>query len=125
MTDPRQTTAHRITIEPTRGRVRITFAGEVIADTWRALTLREGSLGPVQYLPLADVRREVLEASDHASHCPFKGDAGYYDLVVSGRRSRNAVWFYADPLPAVAAIADRVAFYPERVDRMDFDPDAE
>jgi uncharacterized protein (DUF427 family) len=113
--------AHAIRLEPTVGRVRVWFASEIVAETTRAITLYEGRLEPVQYLPLEDVRNAHLVRSEHRSHCPFKGDAGYYDLVVGARTARNAVWFYAQPLDAAAEIAGRVAFYRDRVDAIDIE----
>jgi uncharacterized protein (DUF427 family) len=108
--------AHPITIEPNRARVVVTVAGRTIADTQNALTLREAGYAPVQYIPLADVDRSQLQPSDHASYCPFKGDASYYSVPVGGERSVDAIWTYREPFAAVAAIKDHVAFYPDRVD---------
>src|SRR3954464_12237285 len=107
---------HQIEIEPTPGRVVVTVAGQKVADTARALTLHEGRLRPVQYIPLEDVEASLLQATDHTSYCPFKGDATYHSVPAGGERSINAVWTYRDPYPAVALIAGHVAFYPERVD---------
>jgi uncharacterized protein (DUF427 family) len=107
---------HPITIEPSPSRVVVTVGGSVVADTQRALTLREGSYPPVQYIPIEDVEQSLLEGTDHTSYCPFKGDASYYSVPLGGERSQNAVWVYREPHPAVAEIKDHVAFYPERVD---------
>lgn len=107
---------HPITIEPAGERVRVTVAGAVVADSERALVLRESSYRPVHYFPPEDIAFDQLEATDHASYCPFKGDAGYYSVPAGGERSTNAVWQYSAPYPAVAKIAGHVAFYPDRVD---------
>jgi uncharacterized protein (DUF427 family) len=109
---------HPITIEPNPGRVTVTVAGRTIADTTRALTLREAGYRPVQYIPLEDVDQSQLQRSEHTSYCPYKGDAGYFSVPAGGERSVNAVWTYRDPYPAVADIAGRVAFYPDRVDEI-------
>jgi len=109
---------HEITIEPTPGRVVVTVAGHIVADTTRALTLREGSLRPVQYIPLEDVDTSLLQPTDHTSYCPFKGDATYHSVPAGGERSVNAAWAYREPYPAVAQIAGHVAFYPDRVDEL-------
>ena len=69
--------AHPISIERNAKRVRVHFNGRVVADTRSALTLREASLRPVQYIPRQDVDMTVLEQTSHRTHCPFKGDAGY------------------------------------------------
>jgi uncharacterized protein (DUF427 family) len=64
-----------------------------------------------QYFPPDDVRRELLEPSDHTSICPWKGTARYYDVVVNGKRNPNAAWYYPEPLPAAKQIAGRIAFW--------------
>jgi uncharacterized protein (DUF427 family) len=107
---------HPITIEANRARVVVTVAGQIVASSQRALTLREAGYPPVQYIPMADVEESLLAPSDHVSYCPFKGDASYFSVPAGGERSRNAVWVYREPYPAVAEIKDHVAFYPDRVD---------
>jgi uncharacterized protein (DUF427 family) len=107
---------HPITVTPTAGHVVVTVAGTVVADSHRALTLREANYPAVQYIPRDDVTIELLERTDHLSYCPFKGDSNYYSIPLGGDRSVNAVWTYENPYPAVAEIADHVAFYPDRVD---------
>jgi uncharacterized protein (DUF427 family) len=107
---------HPITIEPNPDRVVVTVAGKTVADTRRALTLREADYAPVAYVPLEDVDRSLLEPTDRSSYCPFKGDANYYSVPAGGERSANAVWEYRSPYPAVDQIAGHVAFYPDRVD---------
>jgi uncharacterized protein (DUF427 family) len=107
---------HPITIEANPARVVVSVAGQVIADTTDALTLREASYDPVQYIPLQDVDTSLLTRSDHMSYCPFKGDASYYSIPAVGEHGVNAVWEYLDPYPAVAEIRGRVAFYRDRVE---------
>jgi uncharacterized protein (DUF427 family) len=113
---------HPITIEPNPARIVVSIAGRVLADTQNALTLREADYPPVQYIPLDDVDRSLIVETDHASYCPFKGDAGYFSIPAGGERSVNAIWTYRDPHAAVAEIKDHVAFYPDRVDAIDEQP---
>jgi uncharacterized protein (DUF427 family) len=115
---------HPITIEPNPRRVRVVFNGTVVADTVRALTLKETTLRPVQYIPREDADMRLLVRSSHATHCPYKGDAAYYSLEVDGRTSANAVWTYEAPFPAMASIKGCLAFYPERVDYIEQSDDA-
>jgi uncharacterized protein (DUF427 family) len=110
---------HPITIEPNPARIVVSIAGRVLADTHSALTLREADYPPVQYIPLEDIDRSLIQKTDHASYCPFKGDASYYSIPAGGERSVNAIWTYRDPHAAVAEIKDHVAFYPDRVDAID------
>jgi uncharacterized protein (DUF427 family) len=86
------------------------------------LTLREASYPPVQYIPRKDVDTALLERTDHATYCPYKGDCTYYSIPLGGERSVNAVWAYEAPYAAVAAITDHVAFYPDRVDAIEERP---
>ena len=111
--------SHAITIAPNPSGVVITVAGKVIADTTHALTLREANYPPVQYVPREDVDMALLERTDHATYCPYKGDAAYYSIPAGGERSANAVWTYEAPYPAMAQIKDHVAFYPDRVDSIE------
>ncbi len=110
---------HPITITPNSKRVRVTFAGKVIADTAHALSLKEANYPAVNYIPRADADMGALQASDRTSHCPYKGDAGYFSIEVDGRRAENAVWTYEQPYPAMAEIKDHLAFYPDRVDKIE------
>jgi uncharacterized protein (DUF427 family) len=107
---------HPITIEPNLKWVVVSVAGRVIARTREALTLREASYPAVQYIPRRDVDMSLLERTDHATYCPYKGDCAYYSIPIGGERSTNAVWTYEAPYAAVAEMKDHVAFYPDRVD---------
>ncbi len=110
---------HPITVTPNPARIVVTVAGKVVADTRRALTLQESTYPAVQYIPMDDVDRSLLERTDNATYCPYKGDASYYSIPIGGDRSVDAVWVYEQPYSAVAGIKDHVAFYPNRVDAID------
>jgi uncharacterized protein (DUF427 family) len=105
---------HPITIEPTGVRVVAYVGSHMIADTRAALTLREANYPPVQYIPLEDVDQTLLETSTTQTYCPYKGDASYYNIALPGLA--DAVWAYRTPYEWVAAIADHVAFYTDRVE---------
>ncbi|MBR0642627.1 DUF427 domain-containing protein [Plastoroseomonas hellenica] len=113
---------HPITIEPNPKRVIVTVAGQVIADSTDALTLKESKYPPVQYIPRKDVAMALLQPTDHHTYCPYKGAASYFSIPGGGDRSANAVWSYEDPYPAVAAIGQHLAFYPDRVDGIREEP---
>jgi len=110
---------HPIAIEPNPNRVVISVADRIIADTHEALTLRETSCAAVQYVPRKDVDMALLERTDHATYCPYKGDCAYFSISLGGERSINAVWTYEDPYTAVMSIKDHLAFYPDRVDSIE------
>jgi uncharacterized protein (DUF427 family) len=107
---------HPITLYPHTGLVTVRAGTTVLAETSRALELREAAYPPVLYVPIADVERSHLRPSDRHTYCPFKGEASYYDIVGVGVGDlEDAVWYYPEPYPAVADIGDHVAFYPDRV----------
>ena len=115
---------HPISVAPNPARVIVSVAGRVIADTRRALTLKEASYPAVQYIPRQDVDMALLQRTDHATYCPYKGECAYYSIPVGGERAANAVWTYETPYEAVAAIKDHLAFYPDRVDAIEQRPAA-
>ena len=109
---------HRVETRPASVRVRVTYEGEVIADTRDAVELHESmgsgksTLAPVvYYIPRTDVRMERLARTAHRTHCPFKGDASYFS-VAGG--PENAVWSYEAPYDEMLAIKERLAFYPDK-----------
>ena len=103
---------HRIEVEPAGKRVRVTFKGEVVADTRDALAMKEADYPVVYYVPRNDVRMERLDPSSHRTHCPFKGDASYFSLRDG---PENAVWSYEQPYDEMLVIKQRLAFYPDKV----------
>jgi uncharacterized protein (DUF427 family) len=129
MTESMRTTVDHtgvpVRIERAEKRVRVTFAGATIADSTSALHVSERGLDPIYYVPFDDVRTDLLEPTDTTSHCPRKGDASYWTIVVGDRRSVDAVWSYPNPIDAVAEIAGHVAFYANRVDATIVGDDAE
>jgi uncharacterized protein (DUF427 family) len=113
---------HPIAIERNSNRVVVRVAGRVVADTRAALTLSEANYAAVQYIPRKDVDMTLLERTDRATYCPYKGDCAYYSVQLGGERSVNAVWTYEDPYSAVMWIKDHLAFYPDRVDAIEEQP---
>ena len=107
---------HPITVTRSDAHVVVRAAGRVIAETRRALELREASYPPVFYIPRADADMTLLVRTEHASYCPFKGEAAYFSIRGG---AENAVWSYEAPYAAVAEIGDHLAFYPDRVEAIE------
>ena len=74
---------------------------------------------PVHYIPREDAMMDLLKATTHSSHCPYKGDASYFSISAGDRIAENAAWSYAQPLTAMAEIREYLAFYPNRVDKIE------
>jgi len=106
---------HPISISENPKRVVVRFNGQPLADTTHALMLQEAQYPVVNYIPRSDVDMSLLKRTDHATTCPFKGEAAYYSVAVGNESAENAVWSYESPHPAVAQIEDHLAFYPNVV----------
>jgi uncharacterized protein (DUF427 family) len=114
---------HPITITANPKRVRVTWRGHVIADTTRALMLKEASYPAVQYIPRRDVDMTTLTSTEHTTYCPYKGNASYLSIHADGKSADNAIWSYVKPYDAVKEIAGHLAFYPNKVDSIEELPD--
>ncbi|WBL76206.1 DUF427 domain-containing protein [Bradyrhizobium xenonodulans] len=106
---------HPITITQNPRRVRVTAGDIVIAETSKALTLKEAKYPAVQYVPREDANMALLERTDRVTHCPYKGDANYYSVKADGKALDNAIWTYETPFPAMTEISGHLAFYPDKV----------
>ena len=113
---------YRLAVLRESRRVRVSFAGTVVADSADALRVEEAGHEPVYYLPARDVRTELMRPTAHKTHCPYKGDASYWSLEIGGgdaRHAENAVWAYPTPYDEMTALAGYFAFYPNRVDAIE------
>jgi len=110
---------HTVTVKPFRGRVLVKAAGKVIADSERALELKEADYPPVYYVPREDADMQALSRTELHTRCPFKGEASYFS-VIGG--TENAVWSYEQPYDEVTAIREHLAFYPNRVSSLTVTP---
>ncbi len=106
---------HPIAIHPSGSRVVIKVGELVVADSVRALKLTEAAYPAVYYIPREDVNVDLLAASEHASYCPFKGQASYHNLSTDSAYVSNIAWSYEEPYAAVCEIAGHLAFYADRV----------
>ncbi|HEY2706068.1 MAG TPA: DUF427 domain-containing protein [Candidatus Dormibacteraeota bacterium] len=106
----------RVDILGSSRHVRVEVDGVVVAESHQPRILFETGLPPRYYLPLTDVRIELLRPSATRSHCPYKGTAAYWSLDTGHGVHTDAVWIYRTPLPESQKIAGLASFYNERVD---------
>ena len=111
----------RVDILASSRHVRVEIDGVTVADSRQPRMLFETGLPARYYLPLTDVRMDLLRPSDRASHCPYKGTACYWSVdtsqaTASGRLHMDVVWMYRTPLPESQKVAGLACFYNERVD---------
>jgi uncharacterized protein (DUF427 family) len=113
-----------IRLEPNHRRLRVVVDGVVIADTIQSIYLFETGHLPVYYFPKNDIRFDLLEATDRVTHCPPKGDAEHWSIVVGDRRIEAAVWSYPSPIDGAPDLSAYAAFYWNKVDNW-FEEDEE
>jgi uncharacterized protein (DUF427 family) len=106
----------RVDILASSRHVRVELDGVILADSHSPRMLFETGLPPRYYLPISDVRTELLRSSDTQTHCPYKGTAGYWSIEIGGQRHEDLVWIYRIPLPESQKIAGLACFYNEKVD---------
>lgn len=107
---------HRILWSAFPRAVRAEFAGETVLDTSAGMLLHESQILPVLYVPDEDVTSELLEPTDHATTCPFKGEAVYWSVRVGDRVSENAVWAYPEPNEETPWLVGHRAFYWDKLE---------
>ena len=114
---------HRIDVYRTTRRVRVSVAGEQLAESVRAKVLYETSLPPRFYLPPEDVRMDLLEPSESRSRCAYKGSASYWHVRAGGELHEDLAWSYPDPDDDGRDVRDLVCFFDERCEVAVDDPE--
>jgi uncharacterized protein (DUF427 family) len=107
---------HRIDILASGRHVEVMVAGTTVADSRQPRILFETGLPPRYYLPLTDVRRDLLRPSATVTHCAYKGAAAYWSVEVAGALHADVVWIYRAPLPEAQKIAGLACLYNEKLD---------
>ena len=102
---------HTLYFEDSPRRVRAILGGEIVAESDHTKMLHETGYLPTYYFPTEDVNQDLLEKTDHTTHCPFKGDATYWSAEADGKVAENAVWGYPEPLDSSPIPANYVAIY--------------
>jgi len=106
----------RVDILASSRHVRVVIDGVTVADSTRPHILFETGLPSRYYLPLTDVRTELLRPSDTQTHCPYKGTAAYWSVDTGQGEHTDIVWIYRTPLPESQKIAGLACFYDEKAD---------
>ena len=95
--------------------VRVQFGGEFVADSKRALLLRQYGPGrlPTYYFPQADVRMDLLEPA--AADQPG-GETTIWTVRAGDRVAERAASMHRDPPPELADLAGHVTFAWHKMD---------
>ncbi len=103
--------AHRLLMHEFPRRVRARFGGETVADTTRAVLLHETGIAPQVYVPLDDIRADLITPTEHHTFCPFKGTASYWTVTAGGQVAENAIWAYPEPVDEATWLRGYAGFY--------------
>ena len=106
----------RIDVLPSTRHVTVAINGDTVAETQAPTLLFETGLPVRYYIPMLDVRQDLLVPTDQVTRCPYKGQAGYYSVQAGGELLDDIAWYYRYPIPEATGIAGLVAFFNERVD---------
>lgn len=105
--------------------VEVLLQGTTVADSRSAVFLFETGLPTRYYIPIEDVRCDLLRPSDRVTVCPYKGTARYYHLQLDATLYENVVWYYPDPIAQCPQIRGLLAFWNEFVDAIRIEGEAE
>jgi len=106
----------RVDILGSSRHVRVEVDGVTVAESRQPRILFETGLPPRYYIPLTDVRMDLLRPTETASHCPYKGTACYWSVDAGHGVRPDLAWMYRTPLPESQKIAGLACFYDEKVD---------
>jgi uncharacterized protein (DUF427 family) len=106
----------RVDILASSRHIRVEIDGVTVADSHQPRILFETGLPARYYLPVTDIRMDLLRPSDTQTQCPYKGTAGYWSVDTGTAVHEDVVWIYRTPLPESQKIAGLASFYNEKVD---------
>jgi len=106
----------RVDVLPSSRTVRVEVGGVTVAESQHPTLLFETGLPARYYFPKADVRLDLLVATDKVTACPYKGSARYWSVRAGDTLHPDLAWAYDYPLPESIRIAGLISFYNERVD---------
>ncbi|ATL65390.1 DUF427 domain-containing protein [Nocardia terpenica] len=106
----------RVDILASSRHVRVEIDGRTVAESTHPHILFETGLPPRYYIPLTDIRQDLLTPSTTRTSCPYKGTAAYFNVRIGNTEHPDLVWYYRTPLPESQKIAGLACFYNEKVD---------
>jgi uncharacterized protein (DUF427 family) len=111
----------RLDAIPSTRHIQVIIDGEIVADSHRPVILYETGLTPRYYLPVEDIKMDLLVPSETHSRCPYKGYASYWDVDINGQVHKDVVWGYLEANPEVHEIRHLLSFYNEQVEAVIID----
>ena len=110
----------RVDAIPSTRNIKVVVDGQIVAESDRPTMLFETGMPVRYYIPVTDVRMDLLEASEKVTRCPYKGASNYYS-VKGFEDGEDLAWYYRYPTNESIKIANLVSFFNERVDSIHID----
>lgn len=104
-----------VTLVPSPSTWIVRADGAILAETRRAVELREGDGPPVVFIPREDVAMAFFEPSPTRTASPGMGPARHFSYVGRDGEVRDAAWSYEAPEGAAAGLAGHLAFRADRI----------
>ena len=115
---------HKVLERRLADRMQVAVNGEIVGDSRDVIKVEEDGYPARYYFPRSDVKMDRLERSATTTRCPFKGEARYFNLKVGDKQLDDVVWTYEEPYDEHLALAERVAFYEDKVPEIQIKPRA-
>ena len=96
--------------EPTARHIRAEFNGEIVADSYNAMLLRESGYQIYYFFPINDVRMDLLEASEYTTEAHVKGKTKHWDIRVGDRVAEHAAFTYSSQVDDRPDFTGYIAF---------------
>lgn len=86
--------------------MRVVWNNHVLAESDKTVVIENN-----HYFPPESINKRFFKTSELHSHCPWKGEASYYTLLVDGQENKDAAWYYTNPSELAKGIKNHVAFW--------------
>lgn len=113
---------HKVAERQLSERIRVSVAGQTIAESSDVVRVEEDGSPIRYYFPRADVDMKLLQPSAMTSQCPFKGVANYFSIKLGDKELKNAIWSYEDPYEEHLALKGHLAFYDDKLPEISISP---
>lgn len=90
--------------------LRVEFNHKLIANSRRALLVREQGRTPTYYFPKEDVNFALLQKSEKVSHDPNKGKTVHWHVEVGKRSAQNAAFAHPEPQSELPELSEYISF---------------
>lgn len=106
---------HRVDVRASNRAVEVRIGQTLVAESTSAKVLSETGLPTRWYIPRDDVRLDVLSRSTTGTHCPYKGNATYWNYDGPDVDVADVAWSYEQPFDDSRRVGGHLCFDGEQV----------